>query len=164
MKTVLLLLSCISLAGCRRAPELALAPEPDEAPKSKLAPTADATSFVASRAPTAPASKGAPGAPAKEALDPVGAAIRDLPVPSALVTATSSAVPPATAAPSSAAPNLGYVPCMTVDDCWVSGPTTAARPIARPFKHRGRKFQPCIDGEAAPVCAAGRCAVRGYEC
>jgi hypothetical protein len=54
------------------------------------------------------------------------------------------------------------VPCASDDDCWVSDESST--PIARPRKLRGKRFRPCKDGELAPVCQSGTCAVRALSC
>jgi len=56
------------------------------------------------------------------------------------------------------------IPCENVDDCWASGPDDPAEPIARPASERGRRFRPCEDGEAAPVCAEGHCGLVYFGC
>ncbi|HUS66122.1 MAG TPA: hypothetical protein VMZ28_16330 [Kofleriaceae bacterium] len=58
---------------------------------------------------------------------------------------------------------LDPIECKTVDDCWVD-PAPFSHPIARPKKLRGKTFRPCKDGEVAPACADGRCAMRAYGC
>lgn len=72
------------------------------------------------------------------------------------VVASVSAAPSSSAAPG--------IPCKSVDDCWVDGQSTAAKPIKRPKHLRGKKFKPCEDGEAAPVCMNGVCGTMGYFC
>jgi hypothetical protein len=69
----------------------------------------------------------------------------------------------ATPAPSTtAAP--GKIPCSSADDCWVDDSVSPYQPIARPKRLRGKRFRPCVDGEAAPVCRSGFCGVEGYFC
>jgi hypothetical protein len=55
------------------------------------------------------------------------------------------------------------IPCENVDACWVSD-TTPAQPIVRPKQLRGRKFEPCRDGEVSPACVEGRCALVAHGC
>lgn len=55
------------------------------------------------------------------------------------------------------------VACDDNDDCWVEV-DPFLRPIARPARLRGRAFRPCRDGEHAPVCREGRCALVGFGC
>jgi hypothetical protein len=55
------------------------------------------------------------------------------------------------------------VPCSTDADCWVSD-EGFSHPIARPRKLRGKRFRPCKDGEQAPVCRSGSCALESYRC
>jgi hypothetical protein len=55
---------------------------------------------------------------------------------------------------------MSEVPCKTADDCWVKD----GAPVARPARLRGRRFRPCRDGEAAPVCFKGRCGLVTYGC
>jgi hypothetical protein len=63
------------------------------------------------------------------------------------------------------APDAGArVSCKSDDDCWVSDTTTAARPIRRPAKLRGKKFRPCVDGDAKPMCGGGYCTTLGFGC
>jgi hypothetical protein len=67
-------------------------------------------------------------------------------------------------ADAASAAQAGTIPCKSADDCWISGDTTAAKPIRRPAKLRGKKFRPCVDGEAAPVCRGGVCGTLAYGC
>ena len=52
------------------------------------------------------------------------------------------------------------VPCKTEQDCWIQD----GQPVARPAAHRGRKFEPCVDGEIMPVCVEGMCGGLAYGC
>ena len=58
---------------------------------------------------------------------------------------------------------LEAIPCDDVGACWISD-ESPRHPIARPKKLRGRRFQPCRDGELAPACRDGRCVVVAYKC
>ncbi|MBK8937707.1 MAG: hypothetical protein IPM79_08695 [Polyangiaceae bacterium] len=54
--------------------------------------------------------------------------------------------------------------CKTERDCWVD-PSPRRHPVARPAHLRGRDFKPCSDGEVAPACKAGVCALGpAYSC
>ncbi|WP_181197541.1 protein kinase domain-containing protein [Enhygromyxa salina] len=55
------------------------------------------------------------------------------------------------------------IACKKATDCWV---TNAAPyyPIERPRSMRGKDFRPCRDGEFAPTCREGRCALITYNC
>lgn len=56
------------------------------------------------------------------------------------------------------------VPCKTARDCWID-PSPRKHPVARPKHLRGRDFKPCEDGEVAPQCRAGFCALGpAYSC
>jgi hypothetical protein len=55
------------------------------------------------------------------------------------------------------------IECKDVEACWVSD-SRPYHPIARPKEKRGKKFQPCKDGEVAPVCIDGRCSLAAYSC
>jgi hypothetical protein len=55
------------------------------------------------------------------------------------------------------------IPCTDARDCDVSHERDGPIPVpAR--RRRRREFRPCSDGEWAPVCASGHCAVVGYGC
>lgn len=55
------------------------------------------------------------------------------------------------------------VPCKSELDCWISE-DPRPRPVPRP-KNLRRPFQPCKDGETAPVCEAGKCRIGPhYKC
>lgn len=55
------------------------------------------------------------------------------------------------------------IACEDERDCWVSD-SPPYHPVARPQKLRKRKFEPCRDGEIAPVCRRGVCRVLAYSC
>jgi hypothetical protein len=63
---------------------------------------------------------------------------------------------------STAAMGPPRISCKTDDDCWVSNTTTAAQPIRRPAKLRGKKFRPCVDGDAQPICNGTYCTTMGF--
>jgi hypothetical protein len=94
------------------------------------------------------------------------AAVRGASAPSAPSTPSNAVSDAPTAPASGAAAEPGErIPCKTVRDCWVSS-TPGRHPIARPARFKGRKFKPCRDGEAEPVCGDdGFCAVgRPLKC
>lgn len=55
------------------------------------------------------------------------------------------------------------IACADVDACWVSE-SPPYHPIPRPESLRGRKFEPCRDGEVAPICRDGFCSLSALEC
>jgi hypothetical protein len=56
------------------------------------------------------------------------------------------------------------VPCQSAADCWVEGQGADAHPIPRPAPLKGREFEPCKDGERAPVCIDSHCSMNTYRC
>jgi hypothetical protein len=82
--------------------------------------------------------------------------------------AASTLAPPTASAPGpsvSASPaRPAGPPCEVDDDCWIASSPSGLVPIRRPSHLRGRRFKPCSDGESAPACLEGRCALRKYRC
>ena len=59
---------------------------------------------------------------------------------------------------------LEPVPCRSARDCWIEV-LPFRHPVPRPRRFRRREFRPCEDGEVAPACDDGVCALGAhYTC
>ena len=97
-------------------------------------------------------------------VPPAAPAVPTIPAPATSPLPTDPPPPPSPAEAAEAAGVLSSnIPCETHDDCWVSDDEPNV-PIARPAALKGRKFEPCEDGEHQPICFENRCALVSYGC
>ena len=156
------LAAATAVAACAGAPPVTTTPTTIDGPPADVAiatpdsgATPRASSDTGSAAPIAETPT--PGAPDAAPVTTASASSGALETPaSGSATAASNGL------------NTGAgakpIPCKSEDDCWIRGGTTAATPIARPARLRGKKFRPCVDGEAKPICSGGFCGTMAFGC
>jgi hypothetical protein len=141
-----------ALAMCVLLPACASAGDTSQAPGQGGAASAPTVTMAALGAPTS----------ADSAPPSMGTSMSPLPP------ATSTLAPPTASAPgpsvSASPPRPEGPPCEVDDDCWIASSPSGLVPIRRPSHLRGKRFKPCSDGESAPACLEGRCALRKYRC